>query len=69
MKEKLLQSFKFHSSMTQDKDHAAACAIFDVIFHSDHKKWNATQDEKWIAKYNKGLFILACAGLITLHAK
>lgn len=69
MNTKLIESFKHNSAMTSDKNHAAACAIFDVIFCGDDKKWNAPQDAKWMAKYNRGLLILATAGLITLCAK
>lgn len=69
MKSKLVEQFKFALTMTSDKNHAAACAIFETIFQGDLNKWNARQDEKWTKKYNKGLIILADAGLITLCAR
>lgn len=69
MNAKLIESFKMQLNFTQDKNHAAACAIYDVIFHGSDKAWNSPQDAKWIKKYNNGLFILANAGLLTLAAK
>lgn len=69
MKEKLIQAFDQQSKFTSDKNHAAACAIFFVIFKGSDKLWNATQDSKWMAKYNRGLMILANADRVQLTVK
>ena len=70
MKQQLIKKFNEYLKFTpNDKEHAAAVAIHEVIFKSDPKKWNAEQDAKWTKKYNKGLLILAEAGLIVLTCR
>ena len=69
MNEKLVDAFLMHNRLTKDINHAAACAVFDVVFGGNLDKWNAPQDAKWQKKYNKALFILATEGMIVLQAK
>ncbi len=69
MNQKLIDAFNRQMQFTQDKSHAAGCAIFEVVFKGRDDLWNAPQDEAWKKKYNRALLALADAGLVTLWPK